>query len=179
MKISWNKNQSYVDSFMYSFTTNYMKETFTMENTIHQNTLHRGAVFYANLESDGTSRQAGLRPVVLISNNLANLHSPVVVIVSLSSQIYKKKKLPVHCLLKASETGLKCDSLALCEQPLSIGKSQLLNYVCSLNKDCMSRIDDCLRIQLCLWASSSFPHIRLRGILQIERRIAIRYPFFF
>ena len=121
-----------------------------MENTIHQNTLHRGAVFYANLESDGTSRQAGLRPVVVISNNLANLHSPVIVIVSLSSQIYKKKNLPVHCLLKASETGLKCDSLALCEQPLSIGKSQLLNYVCSLNKDCMSRIDDCLRIQLCL-----------------------------
>ena len=91
MKISWNKNQSYVDSFMYSFTTNYMKETFTMENTIHQNTLHRGAVFYANLESDGTSRQSGLRPVVLVSNNLANRHSPVVVIVSLSSQIYKRK----------------------------------------------------------------------------------------
>lgn len=135
---------------MYSFTTNYMKETFTMENTIHQNTLHRGAVFYANLESDGTSRQSGLRPVVLVSNNLANRHSPVVVIVSLSSQIYKKKRLPVHCLLKASETGLKCDSLALCEQPLSIGKSQLLNYVCSLDDECMSRIDDCLRIQLCL-----------------------------
>ena len=106
---------------------------------------------------------------ILLSNNLANRHSPVVVIVSLSSQIYKKKRLPVHCLLKASETGLKCDSLALCEQPLSIGKSQLLNYVCSLDEKSMSRIDDCLRIQLCLWASSSFPHIRLRGILQIER----------
>jgi mRNA interferase MazF len=141
---------NYVDSFMYSFTTNYMKETFTMENTTYQNTLHRGAVFYANLENDGTSRQSGLRPVVLVSNNLANRHSPVVVIVSLSSQIYKKKRLPVHCLLKASETGLKCDSLALCEQPLSIGKSQLLNYVCSLDDECMSRIDDCLRIQLCL-----------------------------
>lgn len=116
-----------------------------MEHTI----INRGDVFYANLKSDGTSRQSGIRPIVIISNAQCNRYSPIVTIVSLSTS-KTKHRLPTHISLLASETGLKMDSICLCEQPMSIAKTDLLNYVTSLSKEHMNRVDDGLRCQLCL-----------------------------
>ena len=117
-----------------------------MKNTL---TVHRGQVFYAELKNDGTSRQSGIRPIIICSNEQANRFSSIISCVSLTSS-KTKNPLPTHIHISASESGLKLDSIALCEQPLSISKSDLKEYVCTLNEECMQKVSQGLRIQLAL-----------------------------
>ncbi|MBQ8860670.1 MAG: type II toxin-antitoxin system PemK/MazF family toxin [Ruminococcus sp.] len=122
-----------------------------MKHTFEKSTLvHRGDIFYVDLgKSDGTSTQAGIRPVVICSNKACNIHSPIVTVCSISTS-KTKHRIPTHIPLLASETGLSRDSICLCEQPLSISKSDLLEYVTTLSEEHMERISDGLRIQLAL-----------------------------
>ena len=122
-----------------------------MKHTFDKSTLvHRGDIFYVDLgKSDGTSTQAGIRPVVICSNKACNIHSPIVTVCSISTSKIKHR-IPTHIPLLASETGLSRDSICLCEQPLSISKSDLLEYVTTLSEEHMERISDGLRIQLAL-----------------------------
>ena len=122
-----------------------------MKHTFDKSTLvHRGDIFYVDLgKSDGTSTQAGIRPVVICSNKACNIHSPIVTVCSISTS-KTKHRIPTHIPLLASETGLSRDSICLCEQPLSISKSDLLEYVTTLSEEHMERISDGLRIQLAL-----------------------------
>jgi len=112
-------------------------------------TVNRGDVYYAGLDFDGTSRQGGTRPIVIVSNQACNRYSPIVSVVCLTTA-QRKTKLPTHVELLACETGLARDSICLCEQPMSIPKRDLLNFVTSLGEEHMRRIDDGLRCQLCL-----------------------------
>lgn len=112
-------------------------------------TINRGDIFYADLGFDGTSRQGGIRPIVIISNEQCNRYSPIVSIVCLSSS-KTKHQLPTHVSLLACETGLKMDSICLCEQPMSIAKENLLSFVTCLSDEYMCRVDNGLRCQLCL-----------------------------
>ena len=115
-----------------------------------QQVVHRGDIFYVNLgQPNGTSTQAGIRPVVICSNKACNIHSPIVTVCTLSTS-KTKHRIPTHVTLLASETGLSRDSICLCEQPLSISKSDLLEYVTTLSDEHMERISDGLRIQLAL-----------------------------
>lgn len=109
----------------------------------------RGDVFYADLGYDGTSRQGGVRPIVIVSNQQCNRYSQIVSVVCLSTS-KTKPSLPTHVKLTAIETGLKKDSVCLCEQPMSIAKSALLGFVVSLEEKYMRQIEDALRCQLCL-----------------------------
>ena len=122
-----------------------------MKHTFEKSTLvHRGDIFYVDLgKPDGTSTQAGIRPVVICSNKACNIHSPIVTVCSISTS-KTKHRIPTHIPLLASETGLSRDSICLCEQPLSISKSDLLEYVTTLSEEHMERISDGLRIQLAL-----------------------------
>lgn len=90
----------------------------------------RGDVYFADLGNDySTSVQSGLRPVLIVSNNMANTHSPVVTIVPLTGRVHKKQFLPTHvCIPRNSGSGLKRSSVALAEQVSSIAKSQLQGY---------------------------------------------------
>jgi mRNA interferase MazF len=113
------------------------------------NAINRGDVFLANLGFDGSSRQGGKRPVVIISNQMCNINSPIVSVVSLTTS-KTKANLPTHIKLLARETGLRYDSICLCEQPMSISKSSLVEYITRLGFDHMRKVDDGLRCQLCL-----------------------------
>ena len=117
-----------------------------MKNT---RTIHRGQVFYADLKNDGTSKQSGVRPIIICSNESANKFSSIVSCVSLTSS-KTKSPLPTHIFISASESGLNLDSIALCEQPLSISKSDLKEYVCTLDEQCMQKVSQGLKIQLAL-----------------------------
>lgn len=114
-----------------------------------KHTINRGDVFYANLKSDGTSRQSGIRPIIVISNPQCNRHSPIISIVTCSTS-KTKHPLPTHISLLASETGMKYDSICLCEQPMSIAKTDLLEFVTSLSDEHMEKVNAGLRCQLCL-----------------------------
>ena len=111
--------------------------------------VNRGDVFYADLGQDSTSRQGGVRPIVIVSNQRCNRYSSVVSAVCLSTS-KTKHPLPTHVELKAADTGLKKDSICLCEQPMSIAKSALLGFVLALEGKYMRQIEDGLRCQLCL-----------------------------
>lgn len=116
-----------------------------MKNTPY----NRGAVYYVDLgEADGTSVQAGVRPCILVSSNINNMHSSTVNIVSLTTA--KKSQLPVHIAITAKESGLHRDSICLCEQQRTVPKTALKQYVTTLSDDLMERVSDGLRIQLSL-----------------------------
>ena len=112
-------------------------------------TINRGDVFYADLGYDGTSRQSGIRPIIIISNQRCNRYSSIVSVVCLSTS-QSKASLPTHIKLEAHETGLAKDSICLCEQPMSISKSALRGFVVSLGEKHMRMVDEGLRCQLCL-----------------------------
>lgn len=124
-----------------------------MQNYTHfnQRQIHRGDVFYVNLGSDdGTSRQHGLRPVVIVSNEACNKYSSIITVCAISSKVTSKAKIPTHVYLSKSRNNLVMDSICLCEQPLSIPRTDLRDYVTTISVVDMKRISSALKVQLAL-----------------------------
>ena len=104
----------------------------------------RGNVYIVNLGDTIGSVQGGMRPCVVLSNDVNNAHSPTVQVVPLTSS--EKTELPIHYTLDAKgHTFLKYDSIALTEQFTTIDKSQIQRYIGTLDKcdidDILSRFD--------------------------------------
>lgn len=99
-----------------------------------------GDVFYVKLKQNGHI-QGGDRPAIIIQNNIGNKYSPTVNIIPLSTKIEKAKHLPMHVnVYKADACGLDEDSVALVEQIQTINKSQLINKVAVVSRDCLKKI---------------------------------------
>ena len=96
-------------------------------------TIKRGDMFYADLSPVVGSEQGGIRPVVIIQNDLGNKYSPTVIAAAITSQT-NKNKLPTHIEIGANTEGLKSDSVILTEQIRTIDKSRL--------KEKIGHIDD-------------------------------------
>ena len=88
----------------------------------------RGDIYYANLNPVIGSEQGGTRPVLIISNDVGNKHSPTVIVAPITSRIHTKAKLPTHTLINDFE-GLDKNSIILFEQIRTIDKQRLLKYV--------------------------------------------------
>ena len=84
----------------------------------------RGDMFYADLSPVVGSEQGGVRPVVIIQNDIGNKHSPTVIAAAITSQT-GKNKLPTHIEIGSQNNGLKADSVVLTEQIRTIDKSRL------------------------------------------------------
>ena len=93
----------------------------------------RGDMFYADLSPVVGSEQGGIRPVVIIQNDVGNRHSPTVIAAAITSQT-GKNKLPTHIEIGSENNGLKADSIVLTEQIRTIDKSRL--------KEKIGHIDD-------------------------------------
>lgn len=87
-------------------------------------TIKRGDMFYADLSPVVGSEQGGIRPVLIIQNDLGNKYSPTVIAAAITSQT-NKTKLPTHIEINSEEFGLKNDSVVLAEQIRTIDKSRL------------------------------------------------------
>lgn len=87
-------------------------------------------IFYANLSKNTVnSEQGGVRPVIIIQNDIGNKYSPTVLILPITSEI-KKENMPTHCVIhKSFKNGLKVDSMVMAEQIRVIDKSRLLDYI--------------------------------------------------
>lgn len=111
------------------------------------NTIYRYEIYYADLSPVIGSEQGGVRPVVIIQNDVGNKHSPTTIVAPITSQ-YTKAKLPTHVALPKEKTGLRCDSTVLLEQIRCISKERLKDCVgvvnCELHKD----IDKAIAISL-------------------------------
>ena len=94
----------------------------------------RGDMFYADLSPVIGSEQGGIRPVLIIQNDMGNKYSPTVIAAAITSQI-GKNKLPTHIELDSKKNGLKADSVVLTEQIRTIDKSRLKEKIGHIDDD--------------------------------------------
>lgn len=107
----------------------------------------RGYIFFADLSPVVGSEQGGVRPVLVIQNDVGNKYSPTVIIAAITSQI-EKAKLPTHVEVEAKEYGLEKDSVILLEQIRTIDKQRLQDKVTELDDRVMQRVNQALKISL-------------------------------
>lgn len=109
--------------------------------------IKRGDIFYADLSPVVGSEQGGVRPVIVIQNNVGNKYSPTIIIAAITSQI-NKARLPTHVEISAPHFGLPKDSVVLLEQIRTIDKKRLREKIGRFNDEMMNQIDEGLKISL-------------------------------
>ena len=105
----------------------------------------RGDIFYADLSPVVGSEQGGVRPVLVIQNDIGNKYSPTVIVAAITSQI-DKAKLPTHIEISADEYGLTKDSVILLEQIRTIDKKRLKEKIGKLSEELMKKVNNCIQI---------------------------------
>ena len=112
--------------------------------------IQRGDIYYADLRPVVGSEQGGVRPVLIIQNDIGNRHSPTVICAAITSQMHKAK-LPTPVELNCNEYDLAKDSVVLLEQLRTIDKKRLKDKVCHLDNQILMKIDKALEISLELY----------------------------
>ena len=112
--------------------------------------IKRGYLYYADLSPVVGSEQGGIRPVLIIQNDIGNKYSPTVIVAAITSQI-NKAKLPTHIEISANEYGLNKDSVILLEQIRTIDKKRLREKIGCLDKNMMLKVNNSLQISLGLF----------------------------
>ena len=109
--------------------------------------IKRGDIFYADLSPVVGSEQGGIRPVLIIQNDIGNKHSPTVICAAITSKM-NKAKLPTHIEIDASKYQIVKNSVILLEQIRTIDKQRLKDLICHVDKKLMMKVDQALRISL-------------------------------
>ena len=109
--------------------------------------IRRGDIFYADLRPVIGSEQGGVRPVLIIQNDVGNRHSPTVICAAITSQM-NKAKLPTHVELDSRKYDLVKDSVVLLEQLRTIDKKRLKDKVCHLDQAMLDKVNHALEISL-------------------------------
>ena len=107
----------------------------------------RGEIYYADLSPVRGSEQGGIRPVLIIQNDVGNKHSPTTIVACLTTKCTVKHKLPTHIMLDKS-CGLPKESMALLEQLRTIDKARLSNKIGKVSAEDMEKIERGLMISL-------------------------------
>ena len=110
-------------------------------------TVKRGEIYYADLSPVVGSEQGGIRPVLILQNDIGNLHSPTVIAAAITSRT-AKAKLPTHISIKAAQCGLAQDSLVLLEQVRTLDKTRLKGKTGEICLRDMYRINRALTVSL-------------------------------
>ena len=105
----------------------------------------RGDIYYADLSPVVGSEQGGVRPVLIIQNNIGNKYSPTVIVAAITSQI-NKNKMPTHVELDAVRYGLAKDSVVLLEKVRTLDKKRLKEKIGSADLKMMEKVDIALEI---------------------------------
>ena len=116
--------------------------------------VHRGEVFYADLSPVVGSEQGGVRPVLIVQNEIGNRHSPTVIAAAITAR-RKGQHLPTHVQLRGSACGLFRDSTVLLEQLRTLDKSRLGEYMGNVGAEKLRQIDAALGISVGLGNSDS------------------------
>ena len=111
----------------------------------------RGDIFYADLSPVIGSEQGGVRPVLIVQNDVGNKYSPTVIAAAITSKI-NKAKLPTHIELNAQLYGLAKDSVIMMEQIRTIDKRRLKEKIGHLDVDVMQKVDEALGVSFGLYA---------------------------
>jgi mRNA interferase MazF len=107
----------------------------------------RGDIFYADLSPVVGSEQGGIRPVIILQNDIGNKYSPTIIIAAITSQI-NKAKLPTHVEISSEEYGLNKDSVVLLEQIRTLDKKRLKEKIGHMTEGDMKKVDTALLISV-------------------------------
>lgn len=118
-------------------------------------TVKRGDIYYADLSPVIGSEQGGIRPVLIIQNDVGNKFSPTVIAAAITSQS-DKAKLPTHIKVDTADSGLSKDSIVLLEQVRTLDKTRLKEKMGSLDQSSMNKIDRALSVSFGLDISPRF-----------------------
>lgn len=118
--------------------------------------IKRGDIYYADLSPVVGSEQGGIRPVLIVQNNVGNRYSPTVIAAAITSQV-NKAKMPTHISLGARSFGLTKDSVVLMEQIRTLDKKRLREKMGTIDEENMHRIDEALAVSFGLGASDDAP----------------------
>ena len=110
-------------------------------------TIKRGELYSADLSPVVGSEQGGIRPVLVVQNDVGNKYSPTVIAAAVTSKI-NKAKLPTHIELSSNSYGLQKDSVILLEQIRTLDKRRLKERIGELNESTMTRVDKAILISL-------------------------------
>ena len=117
------------------------------------NSVRRGDIFYADLSPVVGSEQGGVRPVLIIQNDMGNRHSPTVIAAAITSQM-NKAKLPTHIELVGQDCGLTKDSIVLLEQIRTLDKRRLREHMGRLDGALMDEVDRAIAVSFGLHANA-------------------------
>lgn len=107
--------------------------------------IRRGDIYYADLSPVVGSEQGGIRPVLIVQNDVGNKYSPTVIAAAITSQ-RDKTKLPTHIRVDAGQSGLAKDSIVLLEQIRTIDKQRLKERMGRLDNGSMNMVDHALSV---------------------------------
>ncbi len=107
----------------------------------------RGDIYFADLSPVVGSEQGGVRPVLVVQNDVGNKFSPTVIVAAITSKI-AKSQLPIHVEVTREDHGLDRDSVVLCEQIRTIDKRRLREKIAHLGEETMEKVDRSLKISL-------------------------------
>lgn len=109
--------------------------------------MRRGDVYYADLRPVVGSEQGGIRPVLIVQNDVGNKHSPTVICAAITSKM-NKAKLPTHVELDTRKCDMIKDSVILLEQLRTIDKQRLKEKICHIDEELLQRVNYALRVSL-------------------------------
>ena len=109
--------------------------------------IRRGVIYYADLRPVVGSEQGGIRPVLIIQNDVGNKHSPTVICAAITSKM-NKAKLPTHVELSARQCDMVKDSVILLEQLRTIDKQRLREKICHIDGILQEKVNEALKISL-------------------------------
>lgn len=109
--------------------------------------MKRGDVYYADLRPVIGSEQGGIRPVLIVQNDVGNKHSPTIICAAITSKM-NKAKLPTHIEIEAERYHMVKDSVVLLEQLRTIDKRRLKEKICHLDSEIMCKVNKALLISL-------------------------------
>ncbi|KRM26204.1 type II toxin-antitoxin system PemK/MazF family toxin [Limosilactobacillus panis] len=109
--------------------------------------VRRGEIYFADLSPVVGSEQGGVRPVLILQNDVGNQHSPTVIVAAITTRV-QKKRLPTHVLLTKTETPLAHNSVILLEQVRTIDKQRLQDRIAKIGPQRMKEVDRALKISL-------------------------------
>ena len=109
--------------------------------------IRRGDIYYADLSPVIGSEQGGIRPVLIIQNDVGNKHSPTVICAAITSRM-NKAKLPTHIEISAQKYQIVKNSVILLEQIRTLDKRRLKEFVCHVDSLLMREVNEAIRISL-------------------------------
>ena len=109
----------------------------------------RGDIYLADLGENNGSEQGGIRPVVVLQNNVGNRFAPTLIVAAVTSRTWKKKEQPTHALIEGIR-NLTCPSIVLGEQLKTINKSSVLKYIGKVPPEQMWAVDWALMVSIAL-----------------------------